>query len=87
MVKKTAKLKNKEANMSVASVIMVAVFCLTLVNQGGFYEGAIAFAGILLTVFLFPKRINLKISLLSQLHRFAHIIPGSICSSSSNDLY
>ena len=63
MGKKTAKVKNKASVWNFASVVLVAVFCLTLINQGGFYEGAIIFAGLILSAFLLVKTVNFKISL------------------------
>lgn len=62
MNKKTAKLKKNTVQWNLASVILVAVFCVTLINQGGFYEGAIVFAGIIMACFLFAKGIKVRIS-------------------------
>ena len=62
MSKKTVKLNKSTTEWNIASVILLAVFFMTLVNQGGFYEGAIAFAGLFLSCFLFAKKIKVEFS-------------------------
>ncbi|MBQ7039903.1 MAG: O-antigen ligase family protein [Clostridia bacterium] len=62
MAKKATKLKKEAVQWSLASVVPAVVFCLTLINQGGYYEGAIVFAGLIMSAFLFAKGINIRFS-------------------------
>ncbi len=63
MNKKTAKVKSNTSVWNFASVMITAVFFVTLANQGGFYEGAIIFAGLILAGCLLLKTVKVRISL------------------------
>ncbi len=67
MKKKTAKVKSNTSLWNFASVMITAVFFVTLINQGGFYAGAIIFAGLILSGCLLVKTVRLRLSISSAL--------------------